>query len=51
LWSCYHRRHRNNNAVEGWNNKVSSYFERSHPNIKKYWVAYNKNQKIATSYT
>jgi hypothetical protein len=35
LWSCYHRRHRTNNAVEGWNNKVNSYFERPHQNIKK----------------
>jgi hypothetical protein len=34
LWSCYHRRHRTNNAKEGWNNKVNSYIERPHPNIK-----------------
>jgi hypothetical protein len=35
LWSCYHRRHRSNNAVEGWNDKVNSYFERPQSNIKK----------------
>jgi hypothetical protein len=34
LWSCYHTRHRNNNAVEGWNNKVNS-FEKPNLNIKK----------------
>jgi hypothetical protein len=35
LWRCCHRRHRTDNAVGGCNNKVNSYFERSHPNIKK----------------
>jgi hypothetical protein len=24
LWSCYHRRHGTDNAVEGWINKVNS---------------------------
>jgi hypothetical protein len=36
-----------NNAVEGWNNKVNSYFERPEPNIKKYRAVYTKKQKIA----
>jgi transcription elongation factor Elf1 len=35
LWSCYHRRHRTKNAVEGWNDKVNSYFERPRPNSTK----------------
>jgi hypothetical protein len=35
VWSCYHRCHRTNNAVEGWNNEVNSRFHRPHPNIKK----------------
>jgi hypothetical protein len=35
LWSCYHKRHRINNSVEGWKNKVNSYFERPRLNIKK----------------
>jgi hypothetical protein len=35
LWSLYHRRHGTNNTVEGWNNKVNSYFERPHPNTTK----------------
>jgi hypothetical protein len=35
LWSCYHRPYRTNNEVEGWNDKVNSYFERPRPNIKK----------------
>jgi hypothetical protein len=24
VWSCYHRRHGTDNAVEGWINKVNS---------------------------
>jgi hypothetical protein len=35
LWSCYYRLHRTDDAVEGCNNKVNSYFERTHPNIKQ----------------
>lgn len=27
---------------------INSYFERRHPNVKKYWAAYKKKQKIAT---
>jgi hypothetical protein len=42
LWTCYHRRHRTNNAVEGWNNKVNSGSERPHLNIKKYSAAYKQ---------
>jgi hypothetical protein len=33
LWSCYHRRHRTNHAVESFYNKVN--LERPHPIIKK----------------
>jgi hypothetical protein len=51
LCSCYYRRHRTSNALEGWDNKANSYFERPHPNIKKYWAAYKKMQKIATTFT
>jgi hypothetical protein len=35
VWSCYHRCHRTNNAVEGWNNKVNRCFERPQPNTTK----------------
>jgi hypothetical protein len=46
LWSSYHRRHRTNNSIEGWNSKINSYFERPHPNIKMYCSAYKKMLKL-----
>lgn len=34
LWNCYKRRHRTTNAVEGWNNKVNSTFQKPRPRVK-----------------
>lgn len=34
FWNCHNKRHRTNNAVEGWNRKINSYVERPHPRIK-----------------
>lgn len=34
LWSCYQRRHRTTNSVEGWNNRLNTLLERPNPRIK-----------------
>lgn len=34
LWTCYKRRHRTNNAVEGWNNKINVCIGKPHPKIQ-----------------
>lgn len=33
-WNCKGRRHRTNNAVEGWNHRFNTLIGRSHPRIK-----------------
>ena len=33
VWNCYKRRHRTNNVVEGWNNKLNRLLGRTHPNL------------------
>jgi hypothetical protein len=38
-------------AIELKCNKVNSYFERTHQNMKKYWAVYKQKQKIAASCT
>lgn len=34
LWSCYKRRHRTTNAVEGWHNKINNVLGKPNPKIK-----------------
>lgn len=34
LWSCYRRRHRTTNAVEGWHNKINNFLGKPNPKIK-----------------
>jgi hypothetical protein len=33
MWNIYKQRHRTNNAVEGWNNRLNSTIKQSHPRI------------------
>jgi hypothetical protein len=33
MWNIHQHRHRTNNAVEGWNSKLSSIIGKQHPNI------------------
>jgi len=35
IWSCYGRRHRTTNSVEGWHHKLNSRLGRSHPKIRE----------------
>lgn len=34
IWNCYKRRHRTNNAVEGWNYRLNNNAGRPHPHIR-----------------
>lgn len=34
LWTCYGRRHRTTNAVEGWHNKINNLLGKPNPKIK-----------------
>lgn len=34
LWSCYNRRHRTTNSVEGWHNKINTELGRPNPRVK-----------------
>ncbi|XP_035216715.1 uncharacterized protein LOC118195774 [Stegodyphus dumicola] len=34
MWNCNNRRHRTNNAVEGWNNKLNHALMKHHPTVR-----------------
>lgn len=34
VWTCYKRRHRTTNAVEGWNNRINNILGRPNPKLK-----------------
>lgn len=36
IWNCYGKKHRTNNAVEGWNNRLNKIVKTPHPNFYKF---------------